>query len=159
MRTYDFTPLWRSTVGFDRLFDLINSSQMPEGQDAYPPYDIVRTGEESYRITLAVSGFSPDDITITAQQNVLTVAARQPQSLEQDFIYQGIAARAFERRFSLADYVDVERATYENGLLRIDLVRRIPEAMKPRRIEITDGHAAARNYKAKAALKDTMKVA
>jgi molecular chaperone IbpA len=159
MRTYDFTPLWRSTVGFDRLFDLINSSQMSEGQDNYPPYDIVRTGEESYRITLAVSGFSPDDIAITAQQNVLTVAARQPQSSEQDFIYQGIAARAFERRFSLADYVEVEQATYENGLLRIDLVRRIPEAMKPRRIEITEGHAATRNPKAKAALKDTMKVA
>jgi len=158
MRTYDFTPLWRSTVGFDRLFDLINSSQAPEGQDSYPPYDIMRTGEESYRITLAVAGFSPDDITITAQQNQLTDAAHQPQNPDQDFIYQGIAARAFERRFSLADHVEVEQAGYENGLLRIDLVRRIPEAMKPRRIEIAEA-PPARNSKAKVALKDTMKVA
>jgi molecular chaperone IbpA len=138
MRTYDFAPLWRSTVGFDRMFDLLNNTQMPEGQDNYPPYDIVRTGEETYRISLAVAGFSPDDITITAQQNQLTVAGRKAQSRQPDheYLYQGISAREFERRFSLEDHVEVESASFENGLLQINLVRRIPEAMKPRRIEI-----------------------
>jgi len=139
MRTYDFTPLWRSTVGFDHLFDLINNSQMPEAQDNYPPYDITRTGEERYRISLAVAGFSTDDIAITAQQNLLTVAGRHSKTPEHEFIYQGISARPFERRFSLADHVEVEHAAFENGLLRIDLVRKIPDAMMPRRIEITDG--------------------
>jgi molecular chaperone IbpA len=138
MRTYDFAPLWRSTVGFDRLFDLLNNTQMLEGQDHYPPYDIVRTGEETYRISLAVAGFSPDDITITAQQNQLTVAGRkgQPRQPDHEYLYQGISAREFERRFSLEDHVEVESASFENGLLQINLVRRIPEAMKPRRIEI-----------------------
>jgi len=140
MRTYDFTPLWRSTVGFDRLFDLINNnSQMAEGQDNYPPYDITRTGEESFRISLALAGFSSNDITITAQQNLLTVAGRKPESPNQDYVYQGISAQPFERKFSLADYVEVEAATYENGLLQIDLVRRLPEKMKPRRVEIANG--------------------
>jgi len=139
MRTFDFTPLWRSTVGFDRLFDLINNSELLDNQDSYPPYDIVRTGEESFRISLAVAGFSPDDIAITAQQNLLTVAGRKPETKDQEFIYQGISARAFERRFSLADYVEVDRASFENGLLRIDLGRKVPEAMKPRRIEIGTG--------------------
>lgn len=140
MRTYDFTPLWRSTVGFDRLFDLINNnSQMAEGQDNYPPYDITRTGEESFRISLALAGFSSNDITITAQQNLLTIAGRKPESPNQDYVYQGISAQPFERKFSLADYVEVEAATYENGLLQIDLVRRLPEKMKPRRVEIASG--------------------
>jgi molecular chaperone IbpA len=152
MRTYDFTPLWRSTVGFDHLFDLINNSQVSE--DNYPPYDIARTGDDSYRISLAVAGFSPDDITITAQQNLLTVAGRQPHNPNQEFIYQGISARPFERRFSLADHVEVEHASFENGLLRIDLVRKLPEAMKPRRIEIsTDGQAIGKSDKPKAAIK------
>lgn len=143
MRMYDFTPLWRSTVGFDHLFDLINNSQMAEGQDNYPPYDIVRTGEDSYRVALAVAGFSTNDITITVQQNLLTVAGRHPETSGQEFIYQGISARPFERRFSLADHVEVEQATFENGLLRIDLVRRVPEAMKPRRVEIESGEVPA----------------
>jgi molecular chaperone IbpA len=145
MRNYDFTPLWRSTVGFDHLFDLINNSQKLEGQDGYPPYDITRTGEESYRISLALAGFAPDDITITAQQNLLTVAGQHSDQPDQDFIYQGISARPFERRFSLADHVEVDRAAFENGLLRIDLVRNVPEAMKPRRVEIADGHADKSN--------------
>jgi molecular chaperone IbpA len=143
MRTYDFTPLWRSTVGFDHLFDLINNSQVPEAQDNYPPYDITRTGEDSYRISLAVAGFSADDIAITAQQNLLTVAGRHTQPATQEFIYQGISARPFERRFSLADHVEVEKAAFQNGLLCIDLVRRVPEAMKPRRVEISTAMPAS----------------
>jgi molecular chaperone IbpA len=147
MRTYDFAPLWRSSIGFDRLFDLLNDTQRLESQDNYPPYDIVRTGEETYRISLALAGFSPDDITVTAQQNMLTVAGRRPEQAAQksglkaghEYLYQGIAAREFERQFSLEDHVEVENASFENGLLQIDLVRRIPEAMKPRRIEIGTG--------------------
>jgi molecular chaperone IbpA len=135
MRTFDFSPLWRSTVGFDRLFDLINN-ELPHTQDTYPPYDIVRTGEESYRISIALAGFTPEQITITAQQNRLTVAGARGDNGKLDYIYQSIAARAFERHFSLADYVEVAGATFENGLLHVDLVRRVPEAMKPRSIKI-----------------------
>jgi molecular chaperone IbpA len=136
MRTYDFSPLWRSSVGFDRLFDLINETQRLDTQDGFPPYDIVRTGEESYRISLAVAGFSPSDITITAQQNLLMVAGQKPENGPHEYIYQGISARSFERRFSLADHVEVRSATYEDGLLKIDLVRNLPESMRQRRIEI-----------------------
>ena len=140
MRNYDFAPLWRSSIGFDRMFDLINNTQLLEGPDNYPPYDIVRTGDESYRISLAVAGFAEDDITVTAQQNLLTVTGRKTEEKTEtpakDFLYRGISARAFERKFSLEDHVEAEKALYENGLLQIDLVRRIPEAMKPRRIEI-----------------------
>jgi molecular chaperone IbpA len=142
MRNYDFTPLWRSSIGFDRLFELINS-QIPENQDGYPPYDIVRTGEDTYRISLAVAGFAPDDITITAQQNLLTVAGRKTDNPDHEYLYQGVSARAFDRRFSLADHVEVEGASHENGLLQIDLVRKLPETMKPRRIEI--GQSPAKN--------------
>jgi molecular chaperone IbpA len=149
MRTYDFAPLWRSSIGFDRLFDLLNETQRFEGQDNYPPYDIVRTGEETYRISLALAGFSPEDITVTVQQNMLSVAGRKPDQASQksgqksghEYLCQGIAAREFERQFSLEDHVEVESASFENGLLQIHLVRRIPEAMKPRRIEIGSGKA------------------
>jgi molecular chaperone IbpA len=154
MRTYDFSPLWRSTVGFDRLFDQINNTQqLLDNQDGYPPYDIVRTGEESFRISVALAGFTPNDIAITAQQNLLTVAGRRADNPEHDYVYKGISARPFERRFSLADHVEVERATFEDGLLQIDLVRRVPEALKPRRIDIAEGHAARRDEKAKTSLK------
>jgi molecular chaperone IbpA len=154
MRTYDFTPLWRSTVGFDRLFDQIhNTQQLLENQDGYPPYDIVRTGEESFRILVALAGFTPDDIAITAQQNLLTVAGRQAEKPEQDCAYKGISAGPFERRFSLADHVEVERAALEDGLLQIDLVRRVPEALKPRRIEIGGRQATSRDEKAQAFLR------
>jgi molecular chaperone IbpA len=141
MRTFDFTPFSRSTVGFERVFDRLNSMQPSEKADGYPPYDIVRTGDDSFRICLAVAGFSADELAITAQQNLLLVSGRkaQPQADEQEYLYQGISDRAFERRFDLADYIEVSGATYDNGLLRIDLVRRIPEAMKPRRIEIGTG--------------------
>jgi molecular chaperone IbpA len=136
MRTYDFSPLSRSTVGFDRLFDLIND--MPHVQDAYPPYDIVRTGEESYRVSIALAGFTPQQLTVTAHQNRLTVTGSKCDNGKQDYIFRSIAARPFERHFSLADFVEVAGATFENGLLHIDLVRRVPEAMKPRSIEIGD---------------------
>ena len=149
MRTYDFSPLWRSTVGFDRLFDLINN-EIPNVQDTYPPYDIVRTGEESYRVTLALAGFTPEQITVTAQQNRLTVTGTKGDNGKQDYIYQSIAARPFERNFSLADHVEVEGATFDNGVLHIDLVRRVPEAMKPRRIEIGAGPATVKDHKSRA---------
>ncbi len=135
MRTYDFSPLWRSTVGFDRMFDLINN-EVPNVQDTYPPYDIERTGDESYRISIALSGFTPEQITVTVQQNRLTVAGKKKSEDKANYVFRSISARAFERHFSLADYVQVEGATFENGLLQIDLVRKVPEAMMPRRIEI-----------------------
>jgi molecular chaperone IbpA len=154
MRTYDFAPLWRSSVGFDRLFDLINDTQRLDAQDNYPPYDIVRTGEDSYRIALAVAGFSPDEIAITAQQNKLTVAGRKGEpdtavNSEHEFLYQGISARPFERHFNLEDHVEVERASFENGLLPIELARKIPEAMKPRRIAIGAGAPSSKSDKMK----------
>jgi len=154
MRTYDFAPLWRSSVGFDRLFDLINDTQRLETQDNYPPYDIVRTGENAYRISLALAGFSPNEISITAQQNRLTVAGGKPDSHagptpEHAYLHQGIAGRPFERQFNLEDHVEVEGASFENGLLQIDLARKIPEAMKPRRIEIGTGASARRTEKMK----------
>ena len=154
MRNYDFAPLWRSSIGFDRMFDLINNTQLLEGQDNYPPYDIARTGEETYRISLAVAGFAPDDITVTAQQNLLTVAGRRSEEKTEtsgkDILYRGISARSFERKFSLEDHVEVEKATYENGLLQIELVRRVPEAMKPRRIAIGTGTVSRTGDSAKA---------
>jgi molecular chaperone IbpA len=154
MRTYDFAPLWRSSVGFDRLFDLINDTQRLDGQDNYPPCDIVRTSENTYRISLALAGFSPEEITITAQQNKLTVAGGKTepeggQTLEHDFLHRGISARSFERQFNLEDHVEVERASFENGLLQIELARKIPEAMKPRRIEIVGNSSARRPEKMK----------
>ena len=137
MRTYDFSPFTRSTIGFESLFDRLNNLQRPENGESYPPYDIVRTGEDSFRIVLAVAGFSPDDLTITAQQNFLMVNGQKSKSDHQEqYLYQGISSRAFERRFDLADHIEVEDASFANGLLQIDLVRRVPEAMKPRRIEI-----------------------
>jgi molecular chaperone IbpA len=149
MRTYDFAPLWRTSIGFDRLFDAINNMQLLEGQDSnYPPYDILRTGEDAYRIQLALAGFSPDDVTITAQQNLLTVAGRKAESPEHQYLHQGISARAFQRQFNLEDHVEVAGASYQNGLLQIDLVRRVPEAMKPRRIDIS-GTASPQREKPK----------
>jgi molecular chaperone IbpA len=137
MRTYDLTPLWRSTVGFDRLFNLLEDNSRWAGEEhSYPPYNIERTGDDRYQIALAVAGFSPEDITITAEQNVLTVEGRKPEKAEHQYLYRGISARPFRRVFNLADHVQVTSATFQNGLLKIDLVREVPEAMKPRRIEI-----------------------
>ena len=136
MRTIDFSPFSRSAIGFDHLFDLLNA-QTAENNENYPPYDIVRTGEDTFRINVAVAGFSPADINITAQQNLLIVSGRKTPTEQAQYLYQGISARAFERRFNLADHVEVDTATFENGLLQLNLVRRVPEAMKPRRIEIS----------------------
>jgi molecular chaperone IbpA len=135
MRTYDFSPLWRSTIGFDRLFDLAESAQRAT-EDNYPPYNIERLGEDSYHISLAVAGFSPDEISITAEQNVITIEGNKPEKSERQFLYRGISTRHFKRQFNLADYVQVKNAAFDNGLLKIELVREIPEAMKPRRIAI-----------------------
>ena len=135
MRTYDFSPLWRSTIGFDRLFDLAELAQRA-GEDNYPPYNIERLADDRYQISLAVAGFAPDDISITAEQNVVTIEGSKSEIAEGDFLYRGISTRHFKRQFSLADYVQVKDARFDNGLLKIELVREIPEAMKPRRIAI-----------------------
>ena len=140
MRTYDFAPLWRSTVGFDRLFDLAETAQRA-GEDNYPPYNIERLADDRYQISLAVAGFAPDDISITAEQNVVTIEGSKNEKAERDLLYRGISTRTFRRQFSLADYVQVKGAAFDNGLLKIELVRVIPEAMKPRRIAI-DGAPA-----------------
>jgi molecular chaperone IbpA len=137
MRTYDFSPLWRSTIGFDRLFDLAESAQRAS-EDNYPPYNIERLGEDRYQISLAVAGFSPDEISVTAEQNVVTIEGSKTEKTERAYLYRGISTRGFKRQFNLADYVQVRSATFDNGLLRIELVREIPEAMKPRRIAIND---------------------
>src|SRR5688572_16162291 len=138
MRAFDFAPWSRSTVGFDRLFEMLNDNRIDVDQ-SYPPYDIIRTGEDTFRITVALAGFKPDDVTITAQQNLLTITGRNPEADDQDYVYQGISSRSFERRFDLADHVEVENASFENGLLQIALVRKVPEAKKPRRIPIGGG--------------------
>lgn len=139
MRGYDFTPYRRSTVGFDRLFDFLESAGRAE-QDNYPPFDIEKLGDESYRITLAVAGFKREDIEIVAHQNVLTITGRRGEERSKDgnFLHIGIANRAFERRFELADFVRVKGAELADGLLRIALQREVPEAMKPRKIDIGD---------------------
>ena len=140
MRTLDLNSLWRSTVGFDRLIDLIDESARWTGEENhYPPYNIERTDEDHYQILLALAGFTPDEVTITAEQNVLTVEGRQAEKAEHQYLYQGISARPFRRLFNLADYVEVKGATFDGGLLKIDLVREVPEAMKPRRIAINTG--------------------
>jgi molecular chaperone IbpA len=137
MRTIDFAPLWRSTIGFDRLFDLAEESSRWTGEDNYPPYNIEKTGDDRYAISLAVAGFSPEDITITAEQNILTVEGHKAVKEEKQMLYQGISARSFRRTFSLADHVQVKDAHFDNGLLKIALVREVPEAMKPRKIAIS----------------------
>jgi molecular chaperone IbpA len=137
MRTYDLSPLWRSTVGFDHVFNLLDDAAHGSGEDQhYPPYNIERTGEDRYRIALALAGFSPADIAITAEQNVLTIEGSKSDKSEREYLYRGISARPFKRVFRLADHVQVTGASFENGLLTIDLVREVPEAMKPRHIVI-----------------------
>ena len=135
--SYDFTPLWRSSVGFDRLFDLLDASQQ-QSEGHYPPYNIERLGEDRYQISLALAGFRPDEITVTAEQNVLTIEGRKTDE-KREYVYQGISEHQFRRQFNLADYVQVRNASFDNGLLRIELVREVPEAMKPRRIAINNG--------------------
>ena len=140
MRTLNLDPFWRTTVGFDRLFDMMDESLRFEPQDNYPPCNIVRTGEDAYRISLAVAGFKPEQINVTVHQNMLTISGRVPEKQDQaEYVYRGIAARPFERRFSLADFVEVKHASFEDGLLQIELERQVPESMKPRKIDIAVG--------------------
>jgi molecular chaperone IbpA len=136
MRTFDFTPLWRSTIGFDHLADLVDSSLRQASDDHYPPYNIERSSDDHYRITLALAGFAPDDVSVTAEQNTLTIEGKTTGKDQREYLYQGIAARPFRRVFNLADYVQVKAASFKDGLLTIDLAREVPEAMKPRRIAI-----------------------
>ena len=142
MRTFDLAPLYRSTVGFDRLFDMLSDGF--EAAPGYPPYNIERTGENDYRITVAVAGFGENELLLEAKENTLTIKGEKNQSEEKsdEVLYQGIAARAFERVFQLADHVQVKGAALENGLLHVDLVREIPEAKKPRQIPIGNGKTA-----------------
>ncbi len=141
MRTYDLSPLWRSSIGFDRLLDFAEAANRAS-EDNYPPYNIERLDADRYQIALAVAGFSPEEISVTAAQNVLTVEAKKSEASERRYLHQGISARSFKRQFTLADHVQVRSASSEHGLLKIDLVREVPEAMKPRRIEISDGRTA-----------------
>jgi len=132
---YDFSPLFRSSVGFDRLAQLMDSAR--DDVPSYPPYNIERTGEDQYRITMAVAGFAENEIEITAQENALSVVGKQPKDeAPKSLLYRGIAGRPFQRRFELAEYIRVTGASLENGLLHIELVREVPEAVKPRNIKI-----------------------
>jgi len=142
MRTFDLAPLYRSTVGFDRLFNMLDQAAGFESAPSYPPYNIERTGENAYRITLAVAGFAEADISIEAKENTLTIKGEKQTKTDEkkgEVLYQGIAARAFERVFQLAEHVEVRGASLENGLLHVDLVREVPEAKKPRQIAIGNG--------------------
>jgi molecular chaperone IbpA len=143
MRTLDFAPLWRSTIGFDHLADLVDASLRQTTDDHYPPYNIERSSDDHYRITLALAGFAPEDVTVTAEQNTLTIEGKRPGKDDREYLYQGIAARPFRRVFNLADYVQVKEAAFKDGLLTISLAREIPEAMKPRRIAINGAAPAA----------------
>jgi molecular chaperone IbpA len=151
MRTFDLTPLYRSTVGFDRLFSMLDQGAGFDAAPGYPPYNIERTGEHDYRITVAVAGFGQDELSIEAKENTLTIRGEKQEKQEKtgEVIYQGIAARAFERVFQLADFVQVKGAALENGLLHVDLVREIPEAKKPRTIPIGNGAAKTGAVKGK----------
>ena len=154
MRTFDLSPLYRSTVGFDRLFNLLDSAGGGDTAQPYPPYNIERTGDNSYRVTMAVAGFGQGDLDIQSKENVLTVKGEKKEEKQEgnrEVLYRGIAGRAFERRFQLADHVEVTGASLENGLLHIDLVREIPEAMKPRRIAIGGSNSNTKQIDAKAA--------
>jgi molecular chaperone IbpA len=148
MRHVDFSPLYRSTVGFDRLFSLLDTLGQPDAAQSYPPYNIEKTGENAYRITMAVAGFSEDEIQIEVHRNALSVKAEKTEETAEEgteTLYRGIASRAFERRFQLADHMEVRGAALKNGLLHIDLKREVPEELKPRKITI----AASNDKKAK----------
>jgi molecular chaperone IbpA len=155
MTTFDFSPLFRTSVGYDRLASLLNSAHRLEQGNSFPPYNIQKAGDDHYRITMAVAGFSESDINITSEHNKLLVSGAKPEEKEGEdngFLYRGIATRSFERRFNLADHVRVTGARLDNGLLHIELEREIPEAMKPRSIEIqTSGTLLEDHPKEKAA--------
>ena len=140
MTTFDLSPLFRTAIGFDRLARLADAARTAADAPSYPPYNIERTADDTYTLTMAVAGFGPDSIEITAQDNVLLVAGKAPQAADESrFLHRGIAGRAFERRFVLADHIRVEGANLENGLLHVALRREVPEALKPRRIAIGNG--------------------
>jgi len=154
MRHVDFSPLYRSTVGFDRLFTMLDSLAQPDNGQTYPPYNIERTGEDSYRISMAVAGFSDSDIDIEAHRNVLSVKGERKDDLNgegSEILYRGIASRSFERRFQLADHVEVTGASLKNGLLHIDLTRRVPEELKPRKVAIASSANGSKQIETKAA--------
>lgn len=153
MRHFDFSPLYRSTVGFDRLFTMLDSLGQPDQGQTYPPYNIERTGENAYRITMAVAGFDESELSIEAREHVLTVKGEKAEDSgdQSQFLYRGIAKRAFERRFQLADHVEIRGAQLKNGLLHVDLVREIPEAAKPRKIEIASVGRETRQIEAQTA--------
>ena len=138
MRQIDFAPFRRSTIGFDRLFDMLEASARQASGENYPPFNLERVADDRYRITLAVAGFKPDEVDITAQQNLLVVAGKKAENEngQGSYLHLGIATRSFERRFELADFVRVERADLSDGLLTIELVREVPEAMKPKKIAV-----------------------
>src|SRR5215475_210091 len=151
MRTFDLAPLYRSTVGFDRLFSMLDNVAGFDAGSSYPPYNIERTGENTYRLTLAVAGFAESDISIEAKQNTLTVKGEKQAKTDEkkgEVLYQGIAARAFERVFQLAEHVEVKGASLENGLLHVELTRKVPEAAKPRQIAIGNGKVKVLDTKA-----------
>jgi molecular chaperone IbpA len=139
--SYDYAPLFRSTVGFDRVFNILENAQRAHSISDWPPYDIVKTGDDSYRISIAVAGFAQDDLDITFQSNLLTVTGKKQDASAGSYLHRGIAGRPFEHRFELADHVRVNGADLSNGLLSIDLVREIPEALKPRNIAIQSSPA------------------
>lgn len=134
--SYDYAPLYRSSVGFDRIFNLLENAQRARSSNDWPPYDIVKTDDDTYRISIAVAGFAQDDLDITFQSNLLTVTGKKQESPSEGYLHRGIAGRPFEHRFELADHVRVNGADLNNGLLTIELVREIPEALKPRKISI-----------------------
>jgi len=141
MRTLNIDPFWRTSVGFDRLFDLMDASLRYEPEDNFPPCNVLRTGDDTYRITLAAAGFKPEQINVTVHQNVLTISGSATDKEDGQFLYKGIAGRSFERRFNLADFVEVKNASFHDGLLQIELERRVPEELKPRKIQINSDPA------------------
>lgn len=143
MRHIEFAPFYRSAIGFDRLFNMLDQATGFDNESTYPPYNIERTGENAYRITLAVAGFTSEDLKLEVKEQTLTVSGEKaPEASDKTYLHRGIAARAFERRYQLADHVDVTGAKFENGLLHIDLVRNVPESKKPRSIAIGTGDSA-----------------
>ncbi|MEO1637870.1 MAG: Hsp20 family protein [Pseudomonadota bacterium] len=147
MRAFDLTPLYRATVGFDQIADLMDRALASDvGQNSYPPYNIEKTEDDAWRISIAVAGFSDDELVIELKDRALLVTGRKaPEDKERNYLHRGIATRAFERRFHLADHVKVTGAAHENGMLHIDLVREVPEALKPRRIEIASSKPSDAN--------------
>lgn len=153
MHSFDLTPLFRSTVGFDRMARLLDSvNRLDEQTASYPPYNIEKLDEDNYRITMAVAGFGEDELDVTVKDGILIVSGKaESKDAERKFLHRGIARRAFERRLQLADYIQVSGARLENGLLHVDLVREVPEAMKPRQIAINTVDAKAKSIEQKAA--------